>query len=420
MAPLATRAKLRRRRLKYLVIGIVAGIVAVTAITADWVFQGYGGVFGSIHRKLASADTPAGVQLAVVASGFSQITDIQFVPGRKDQALVLQKGGTARLATFRTGKGGKPAAAGSSPVVFEVAVRTESELGLLGLAFHPKYADNGLFYVNFTPREGPRRTRISEWQLSRDQLGRERAREKRVILEVAQPYVNHNAGQLAFGPDGYLYIGLGDGGSAGDPHGHGQNLGVLLGKMLRIDVDRGDAGRPYAIPKDNPFIARAGARPEIWAYGLRNPWRYSFDPKGRLVVADVGQYDWEEVSIVEGGKNYGWNRKEGRHCYPAESTCSSEGLAEPVFEYEHAEGESITGGYVYTGRGLAELKGKYLCADYISGRVWALTLPDGSTGSARVQLIGKWPRTFTTFGRDERGELYLGDFGSGEILKLTR
>jgi glucose/arabinose dehydrogenase len=216
-----------------------------------------------------------------------------------------------------------------------------------------------------------------------------------------------------------LYIGFGDGGSADDPHGNGQNLSTLLSKMLRIDVDRRDPGLQYAIPKDNPFVGKAGARPEIWAYGLRNPWRYSFDPRGRLIVADVGQNHEEEIDIVERGANLGWNRREGRHCFPIGQSCDAKGLVDPIFEYGRGDGISVTGGYVYQGKALPELAGKYIFGDYGSGRVWALDLPD-TIKPTTAKVLGVWPRTFSTFGRDGSGEIYAGDYASGEIVRMTR
>jgi glucose/arabinose dehydrogenase len=371
---------------------------------------------GGSALGVASAEPKNKVDLVVAATGFQQVTDIQFVPARERTAIVLQKEGQARLVTF----GASPAEADKSPSVFDVAVRTASELGLLGLAFHPRWRDNGLFYVNYNPKQGRLRTRIAEWQLPPDRLGKEPARETRIILEVDQPYSNHDAGQLAFGPDGFLYVGLGDGGSAGDPHGHGQNLETLLGAMLRIDVNRRDGGREYANPPDNPFLGRKGARPEIWAYGLRNPWRYTFDPHGRLIVADVGQDEYEEVDLVERGKNYGWNRREGRHCYPPGERCTTAGLTDPIFEYDRDLGQSITGGVVYTGNAMPGLRGKYLLADFISGRVWALTLPPpGKPGATRSELLARFTRSLSCFGRDETGEVYAGDFTSGELLRFV-
>jgi len=238
----------------------------------------------------------------------------------------------------------------------------------------------------------------------------------KVILQVNQPFANHNGGHLVFGPDGYLYIGLGDGGSGGDPQGNGQNLNALLGKMLRIDIDHGD---PYAIPLDNPFVGRSDARPEIWAYGLRNPWRYSFDrATGDLYIADVGQNAYEEVDFQpvdsQGGENYGWNKYEGFHQYGGGPT---DGLTMPVAEYAHAIGGcSVTGGYVYRGPSLPALSGVYLYGDYCSGQVWALYR--AASDWENVALLNA-SVLISSFGEDEAGELYLLDHGGGAVYQLV-
>lgn len=408
-------------RRKLLVLALGASLLGAGVVGADRLFFGFSGPLASVQRTLASTPTAASVGFDVVGRDFNEVTDIQFVPGSVKTAIVLLKSGSAHHVSFNPEHAVTRA---NSPEVFRVDVRTNSELGLLGLAFHPKYSDNGLFYVNYSPAGGATRTRISEWRRELRRLGHETAVEGRVILEVDQPYDNHNAGQLAFGPDGMLYIGLGDGGKRADPLHVGQDLGVLLGKMLRIDVDRPSQGREYSVPPDNPFVGRPGARPEIWAYGLRNPWRYSFDPVGRLIVADVGQDEFEELDVVARGDNLGWVVREGRHCFPPGASCDSAGFKDPVWEYPRKDGKSITGGYVYQGRQIPLLAGRYLCADYVSGNVWALELPKPSadanrTADAKGTLLGRWPRAITTFGRDAEGELYAGDFASGELLKLV-
>jgi glucose/arabinose dehydrogenase len=404
-------------------LGFVAGLAASAAcilLEIDWIRTDPADPIRAFaYVALAHAEPQTNFGWLTVARGFSEVTDIQFVPGGVDTALVLQKSGAARFVSLAKRKDVAPPEAAASPVVLEVAVRTQSEMGLLGLAFHPKYETNGLFYLNYDPDDGERRTRIAEWQLPKDRLGKERAHEVRILLEVAQPYPNHKAGQLLFGPDGMLYVGFGDGGSGGDPQGNAQNLSSLLGKMLRIDVTRRDGDRPYAIPSDNPFTKRPGARPEIWAYGLRNPWRYSFDPRGRLIVADVGQNTYEEIDWVERGLNYGWNLREARHCFPAEATCTRDGLVEPIFEYDHSLGLSVTGGFVYTGSAMPALKGKYVFADFSSGRVWSLEVPKVNATAVRAKLLGQWPRAISTFGRNLAGEIFAGDFGSGDILELA-
>jgi len=289
-----------------------------------------------------------------------------------------------------------------------------NEQGLLGLAFYPDYAANGLFFVNYTDVNGD--TVVARYAVSADDPSRADPASAKIILQVDQPFPNHNGGDLVFGPDGYLYIGLGDGGSGGDPQGNGQNLNALLGKMLRIDVNHGD---PYAIPPDNPFAGRADARPEIWAYGLRNPWRYSFDrATGDLYIADVGQNAYEEVDFQpadsRGGENYGWDKYEGFHAYDGGAT---DGLTMPVAEYAHAVGGcSVTGGYVYRGPSLPALNGVYLYGDYCSGQVWALYRT--ASGWENPVLFNAF-FTISSFGEDEVGELYLLDHGGGAVYQLV-
>jgi hypothetical protein len=287
----------------------------------------------------------------------------------------------------------------------DVAARASSggERGLLGLAFHPSYATNGFFYVNFTDRSGD--TRVERFRVSADR-NRADAASATLVIGVAQPFSNHNGGMLAFGPDGKLYVAMGDGGSGGDPQGHGQNLNSLLGKLLRLDVD---AGSPYAVPPDNPFVGRAGARGEIWALGLRNPWRIAFDPpSNRLYVADVGQGRLEEVSVAgdaERGVNYGWNVMEGSACYNA-ATCARDGLRPPAVEYDHSDGCSITGGYVYRGR-IAEIRGHYFYSDYCTGFLRSVRLDaDGTVAERRTWDVGPLGNV-TSFGVDGGGELYI-------------
>jgi glucose/arabinose dehydrogenase len=290
-----------------------------------------------------------------------------------------------------------------------------SEQGLLGLAFHPQYHENGYLFVNYTDHKGD--TIVSRFSRSADDPNRADPESEVGLLRIPQPYGNHNGGMLAFGVDGYLYIGLGDGGSAGDPAGNGQSLASLLGKLLRIDVD---GGEPYSIPADNPF-AGGGGRPEIWLYGLRNPWRFAFDRlTGDLYIGDVGQNQWEEVNYLQaggpGGANLGWNYFEGNHPYsgapPAELNFVS-----PVLEYGREQGCSITGGVVYRGAELPEWQGVYLYGDYCTGRVWGL-IQDAQTGWDNALLFDGLGR-ISSFGEDEAGEIYLVDHG-GRVLRLTK
>ena len=282
-------------------------------------------------------------------------------------------------------------------------VGSGGERGLLSVAFHPRYAQNGYLYVNYTDRAGD--TRIERYRVSGD-ADRADAASAQLVISIAQPYPNHNGGQVAFGPDGMLYVGMGDGGSGGDPLGHGQNANTLLGDLLRLDVDR---GTPYAIPAGNPFVGQAGKRPEIWATGLRNPWRFSFDrQEGMLYLADVGQSRWEEVNVVpaaRAGVNYGWNVMEGAHCYNAAS-CAQEGLALPVLEYEHPGGCSVTGGFVYRGRAIASIRGHYFYGDFCGGWVRSFRLVNGQATEQRAWEFGDVGRILS-FGEDGSGELYL-------------
>ena len=285
--------------------------------------------------------------------------------------------------------------------------RDRNEEGLLGLAFDPSFGENGRFYVYYSAAS-PRRSVLSRFKVGGDGLGD--VGSETTILEVSQPYSNHNGGMIAFGPDGMLYVALGDGGSGGDPLGNGQNLGTLLGSILRIDV--GQAGSaPYVIPTDNPFLGRPGARGEIWAYGLRNPWRFSFDREtGVMWAGDVGQDTVEEIDIVRRGANYGWNVMEGSRCFRTQS-CDAGDLEAPVAEYDHRLGCSVTGGYVYRGERLSELQGVYLYGDFCTGLIWGLR-HDGERVTEQGQ-IAEAPFQIASFGEDEAGEVYILGFDGG-------
>jgi glucose/arabinose dehydrogenase len=293
------------------------------------------------------------------------------------------------------------------------------EEGLLGLAFHPDFATNRFFYVNYTA-ESPLRTVVSRFTtLSGDPTQGDPASEL-VLLEQLQPFSNHNGGQIAFGADGFLYIALGDGGSAGDPNNHGQDLTEFLGSMLRIDVDIAENGENYGIPPTNPFVGEAGKKEEIYAYGLRNPWRFSFDNKtSRIYAADVGQNEREEIDLIANGKNYGWPIKEGTKCFKPELDCGQAGLTKPVHQYTHAQGESITGGFVYRGTKLLALRGAYIYADFVSGKVWALRLNANGKKVWNVQLLDS-PLFISSLGRNAAGELYLLSYGDGKIYRLKK
>ncbi|SMO91166.1 Glucose/arabinose dehydrogenase, beta-propeller fold [Fodinibius sediminis] len=291
-----------------------------------------------------------------------------------------------------------------------------NEEGLLGLAFHPNYENNGYFYVNYTTPDS--KTHISRFRVSGDNPEQVVKSSEEVLLTYEQPFDNHNGGQLSFGPDGYLYIAVGDGGSGGDPQGNGQNRETLLGTILRIDVDGQEEDKLYAIPDDNPFVDNEqGFREEIYAYGLRNVWRFSFDAEnGRLWAGDVGQNSYEEVDVIENGGNYGWNIMEGNHCFSPETNCDQTGLKLPIWEYGRSEGVSITGGFVYRGPSLPGLEGQYIYADYASGRIWALDHTD-MENPVNSELMDS-DIAIASFGVDANEELYICAF-DGKIYKLS-
>lgn len=301
----------------------------------------------------------------------------------------------------------------------DIDSRVESggnEQGLLSVAFHPNYASNGYFYVNYTGNDGD--TRVERYTVSSSDADHADPASAALIISYDQPYRNHNGGHVLFGPDGMLYIPTGDGGSGGDPQGNAQNPGSLLGKMLRIDVDGGD---PYAIPEDNPFVDQPGVRPEIWALGLRNPWRVAFDgAENLLYMADVGQNAWEEISVVpadEAGLNFGWDRMEGTHCFEPEENCSPEGLNLPVLEYPHSQGISITGGVVYRGDAIPEMQGRYVYADY--GQDWIRSFRyQGGEAQDDSQLDVEGVASISSFGVDSEGELYVVSL-TGTVYKLV-
>ncbi len=350
--------------------------------------------------------------LQPVATGLSRPILVTAPPGDTLRVFIVEQTGAIRIVRDDT----------LLTVPFlDLAPRVSccGERGLLGLAFHPRYAQTGHFYVNYTDSAGT--TRVVRYTVAADP-DRADAASAMPVLSQAQPFTNHNGGMLAFGPDGYLYIGLGDGGSGGDPQGNGQDLATWLGKLLRIDVD---LGLPYAIPPDNPYAGATGARPEIWASGLRNPWRFSFDrTTGDLYIADVGQGAREEVNIQAagrpGGANYGWNIMEGTQCFQAGCTPPA-GLTPPVLDYAHADGGcSVTGGYVYRGRAVPVLAGTYLYADYCQGWVRSFRwTPGGLTDHADWAAL-RPGGTISSFGEDGRGELYVVRYGtSGTVYRIV-
>jgi glucose/arabinose dehydrogenase len=295
-------------------------------------------------------------------------------------------------------------------------VASGGEMGLLGLTFHPDFKKNGYFFVNYT-RDSPRRQTVVSRFKTNGQVADPNS--EAILFTFDQPYSNHNGGQVAFGADGFLYVSTGDGGSGGDPQNNAQNRKMLLGKMLRVNVNSTEKGN-YGIPKDNPYIGNMeGFREEIYAYGLRNPWRFSFDLATKnLWVGDVGQNKVEEIDVVTKGGNYGWRIKEANNCYDASGDCSKIDLIAPVWSYEQGnDGRSVTGGKVYRGKKLPEFIGKYICGDYVSGKIWALTY-DGKivTKSDLITNVS----TVSSFGEDDDGELYICDYSAGKIYSLAK
>jgi glucose/arabinose dehydrogenase len=384
------------RRLLVLVLGLLA------------CSSGAGAEGSSPGGDPPGGDPPgaAGARLQEVASGLSSPVHLT-APAGDARLFVVEQPGRIRVVA-----GGR-----LLPTPFldlTDRVRSGGERGLLSVAFHPRYASNGLLFVNYTDRGGD--TRIERYRVGAHRDRADPASVK-LVLRVEQPYSNHNGGQIAFGPDGKLYVGMGDGGSGGDPHGHGQNPRTLLGAMLRLDVDAGD---PYAIPRDNPFVGNPRARGEIWATGVRNPWRFSFDhTAGLLYVADVGQNRWEEVNVVEAGKgglDYGWNVMEASHCFRAER-CDRSGRVIPVLEYDHSEGCTVVGGYVYRGSRIPVLRGHYFYADYCKGWVRSFRYTGGAAADRRKWDFGD-VGSILSFGEDAAGELYvLSD--NGKVYRMV-
>lgn len=350
------------------------------------------------------------LRLGRVASGLDQPVFLAHSGDGSGRSFVVERPGAIRIL-----RDGRLSAAPFLDIRERVSSRG-SEQGLLGLAFPPDYPRSGVFFVNYTDRRGD--TVVARFGLSADPDRADLASE-RLVLKIAQPAANHNGGMLAFGPDGRLYVGMGDGGGAGDVHRNGQNPETLLGKLLRLDVTS-DPSQPYTIPADNPWVAAGwngqAVRDEVWAVGLRNPWRFSFDrATGDLWIGDVGQNVYEEVHRTPagsgGGLNYGWPLMEGTHCYPAGRDCRQDGLEIPVHDYAHgANGCSITGGYVYRGSRLPAFTGVYLYGDYCSGKIWGLARDgDGWRGAELIDT----DLNISSFGEDEAGELYVVDLNGG-------
>ena len=361
--------------------------------------------------------------LALFLAGTAQAADpvLVFEPVASGlaQPVSITHAGDARL--FITLQGGRIVIHDGTRVLdtpfldIRALVSSGGERGLLSVAFHPRYAENGFFFVNYTDRNGD--TIVARYRVSASDPNQADPASAKQILFVDQPYANHNGGQLQFGPDGYLYAGMGDGGSAGDPENRAQNRTTLLGKMLRIDVN----GDPYAIPPSNPFASSSSTRPEIWALGLRNPWRFSFDrATGDLWIADVGQGSWEEVNLQRassiGGENYGWDVLEGTHCFGS-ATCSTAGFVAPVIEYNHSGGAcSVTGGYVYRGARSPRLQGTYVYGDYCNGKIWGAK--QNLAGAWEIRQLADTAYLISTFGEDFNGEVYVADH-NGAVYRIV-
>lgn len=384
--------------------GLIAALGASLACS-----QGSQGAQGARSTPAAevSFTRAEGVRLAVAGDGFQQPVFLTQAPGDPRLFVVEQPG---RIRWIENGRA-------SSDVFLDLRDRISAggERGLLGLAFHPAYATNGFLYVNYTDRSGD--TQVVRFTTTADRRHADPASAKR-ILTVDQPYANHNGGMIAFGPDRMLYVGMGDGGAGGDPHGNGQNPRTLLAKMLRLDVDHGD---PYAIPDGNPYKGRAGqGAPELWALGLRNPWRFSFDfTTRRLIIGDVGQNQWEEIDVVDAaraGLNYGWNLREGSRRYGVPRPAPA-GLVAPALEYDHDDGCSVTGGYAYRGRAIPALAGTIFFSDYCRGWLRSFRWDGARASELREWSVGTLG-SVTSFGEDAERELYVLTH-EGRIWKLA-
>ena len=343
---------------------------------------------------------------------FTQPVDLQYPPDESNRLFVVEQEGSIYVFD-------NDSLAVDKTLFLDIRDRVvfEGERGLLCLAFHPDYENNGYFFVNYTA-PNPLRTVVSRFQVTSNDYNQADEESEFVIIEINQPFDNHNGGQIVFGPDGNLYIGMGDGGAGGDPYGHGQNLYTLHSAILRINVDTPDEGLNYGVPNNNPFVG-TGYREEIYAYGLRNPWRFSFDSVTNLCwIADVGQDLYEEINLLEVGGNYGWNIMEGTYCYDSPVGCDTTGLIMPFYEYNHNIGESITGGFVYRGSLVPNLYGKYIFADFEYGDIWSLEYEEGN--SPEVSTLGDLgPYSVTSFGTDQYNELYICSF-DGTIYKFTQ
>ena len=359
---------------------------------------------------------PGQLHLVEIARGFSRPLYVTHAGDGSGRLFVVEQAG--RIWVVRDGQTtSQPFLDIGNWLPWEVHTSGFTERGLLGLAFHPNYAENGYFFLHYNDESGD--TVLARLRVSADNADRADPFSAQTLLTVLQPYANHQGGTVTFGPDGYLYLGLGDGGSAGDPWGHGQRRDTLLGTILRLDVGVEERAT-YSIPPDNPFVGDAAGAAEVWVYGLRNPWRFSFDREtGDLFIGDVGQNQWEEISYQPagsaGGENYGWNAFEGYTLF-AGGLLFEETTA-PIAIYPHRLGNSVTGGYVYRGEALPTLRGAYLFGDFGSGRIWT-TVPNG-VGGWQTSEIMLTAHAISSFGEDEAGELYLLDYAAGSLWQFA-
>lgn len=361
-------------------------------------------------------NSPIATQRAFSALAFVEPVAMVQAPNNDTRWYVVERAGVIRVFNNDPNVANSTVFANLTAIVSDAA----SESGLLGLAFHPDFANNGEVYVSYTAQSGGLVSRISRFVSQDGGITLVTASEQ-VLLTIAQPDTNHNGGQVAFGPDGFLYIGFGDGGGSGDPANNGQNRNNLFGKIARIDVD---ATFPYSIPVDNPFAGNpictqgvgAAPCPEIFAFGFRNPWRWSFDSlNGDLWVGDVGQNNWEEINRVEISMNYGWRFREGAHCFNPSSGCPTNSV-DPITEYSHASGNSVTGGYVYRGADIGGFQGTYVFGDFGSGRIWGIPA-NSMQGTVPTELLDTG-FNIASFAEDLDGELYLLDYGSGQVHRI--
>ncbi len=386
---------------------IVALIVVIIALIGGaLLFQ------GMLNTPTLETQHQYDVKVAFPNVQFKDPVGIYAAGDQSNRLFVVEQAGVIKVLENNEGTN-------AASVFLDISNRVTSggELGLLGVAFPRQFNQSGFFYVYYTT-DNPLRSIVSRFSVSQTNANQADISSEKVLLQVGQPFPNHNGGQISFGPDGYLYIGLGDGGGAGDPSGNAQNRSTLLGKILRIDVNAASGSLNYSIPRDNPFVGNnQGFREEIYAYGLRNPWRFSFDSvTGQLWVGDVGQDKIEEVDIVKSGGNYGWNIMEGSLCYSPPSGCNQTGLSRPIWEYNHTLGDSIIGGFVYRGAAFLDLAGTYIYGDYGSGKIWGLRYDGIHSTTSELTATGVH---ITSFGLDQKGELHICA-SDGNVYRLQR